>query len=358
MENQEDLTYRIALTWHYRHSPRKARTLLETYSDCQEAFSHINDNTDEAIEHAKREVDFIQKHQLLTYYFRDNRYPYRLAECPDAPLLLYGKGNLEVNQGKFVAIVGTRSATDRGKELTRSFVLELAERVPNLTIVSGLAYGIDVAAHRAALEANIPTIIIPAHGLDRIYPALHRSVAVSALQHGGILTEYTSGTEPEAMNFVARNRIIAGLSDAVVVVESKQKGGSLITANMACDYERELFTFPGRPNDINAQGCNQLIRMQKANLINNADDFIQSMQWQSNVTKPAIQTELQNLFQTRSKEEQQIIELLRQEEDGLHINQIVQETNIAYSQTSSVLMMLEVDGWVKGLPGGIYRTLK
>lgn len=358
MANQEELTYCIALTWHYRWSPRKARALLERYNSCQEAFSHIEEQQTEALEHAKREIEFIQKHQLRTYFYRDNDYPYRLAECPDTPILLYGKGNLEINKGKFVSIVGTRSATDRSKELTHHFVLELAERVPDVTIVSGLAYGIDVAAHRAALDANIPTIIIPAHGLDRIYPALHRPVAVASLERGGILTEYTSGTEPEAMNFVARNRIIAGLSDAVVVVESKAKGGSLITANMACDYARELFAFPGRPNDVNSQGCNHLIRTQKATLINNADDLVQAMQWDNNLPKPTVQTEMQNLFETRTEEEHKIIELLRQEEDGLHINQIVQETNIAYSQVSSTLMMLEIDGWVKSLPGGMYRTLK
>lgn len=358
MENEKELTYRIALTWHYRWTQRKARALLEQYGSAQEAFSHINDSKEEALEHAKREVEFIQKHQLRTYYFQDKDYPFRLVECPDAPLLLYGKGNLEINKGKFVSVVGTRGATDRGKELTRNFVLELAERIPEVTIVSGLAYGIDVAAHRAALEAKIPTIIVPAHGLDRIYPSLHRSVAVAALESGGILTEYTSGTEPEAMNFVARNRIIAGLSDAVVVVESKEKGGSLITANMACDYARDLFAFPGRPSDMNSQGCNHLIQTQKAALINNADDFLQAMQWDMSKPKPAIQTELNNLFDTLNETEQKLLDLLHQEEDGLHINQIVQETGTAYPQASSTLMMLEINGWVKSLPGGIYRALK
>lgn len=358
MEIEKELTYQIALTWHYRWSPRKARALLCHYNNAEEAFSHIDEGGPEALERAKAEVEFIQKHQIRTYYFKDDDYPYRLKECPDAPLLLYGKGNLEVNKGKFVSIVGTRGATDRGKELTRNFVLELAEQAPDVTIVSGLAYGIDVAAHRAAIEAGIPTIIVPAHGLDRIYPTLHRSVAVAALEQGGILTEYTTGTGPEAMNFVARNRIVAGLSDAVVVVESKEKGGSLITATMACDYSRDLFAFPGRPNDVNSQGCNSLIRIQKAALINNASEFIQAMQWDSATNKTVIQTELPNLLETLSPEEQSIIELLHQEEEGLHINQIVQETNINYPQTASTLMMMELNGWVKSMPGGMYRALK
>ena len=199
----------------------------------------------EALSRAEKELAFVEKHRISTYWCQDEGYPFRLRQCPDRPLLLFGKGNMRVNEGKMVSVVGTRNATDRGKELTRQLVLDLAKRVPNLTVISGLAYGIDVAAHRAAIEAGIPTIAVPGHGLDRIYPALHRNVAVAMLEHGGLLTEYVSGTRPDPWHFVARDRIIAGLADAVVVVESKAKGGALITAQMALDYDRDVFACPG-----------------------------------------------------------------------------------------------------------------
>jgi DNA processing protein len=209
--------------------------------------------TRKAMEHAQKELDFIEKHGIHLYYYKDDNYPYRLAQCADAPLMLYAKGNVDVNPQHVVSVIGTRMPSERGKEWCRQLIHDLAAQVPDLTIVSGLAYGIDVVAHKAAMESGISTIIIPAHGLDRIYPIVHRSVAIEALNRGGILTEYTTGIEPERYNFVARNRIIAGMADALVVVESKSKGGSLITAQMAQDYSRDIFALPGRFNDSNSE---------------------------------------------------------------------------------------------------------
>ena len=213
------LLYQIAFSLLFEKRNRIALQWLEQYGSAGEAWKHLTEKgMDEAMARAERELAFVEKHHISTYWCQDEGYPFRLRQCPDRPLLLFGKGNMRVNEGKMVSVVGTRNATDRGKELTRQLVLDLAKRVPNLTVISGLAYGIDVAAHRAAIEAGIPTIAVPGHGLDRIYPALHRNVAVAMLEHGGLLTEYVSGTRPDPWHFVARDRIIAGLADAVVVV--------------------------------------------------------------------------------------------------------------------------------------------
>jgi DNA processing protein len=236
-------------------------------------------------------------------------------------------------------------------------VLDLAAKVPDLTIVSGLAYGIDVVAHKAALEAGVPTVIIPAHGLDRIYPAVHRQVAVQALDKGGILTEYACGTEPERFNFVARNRIVAGLADALVVVESKKKGGSLITAEMAIDYGRDVFAMPGRLDDVCSAGCNDLIKRNKAQLIEAADDLIAAMQWEE-VKREVVQTTMVEMLANLSPTQERLVALLREAEDGLHINQIVMETQLSYGTVSAELVMLELEDIVKSMPGGMWRIKK
>lgn len=341
--------------------PRKAKDLIRRYGSAQAALE--NDHTlvgvKSALERADQELAFIEKHHLSAWYFEDDDYPRRLAQCPDCPILLYGKGNLRFNEGKFVSVVGTRSPSDRGKQLCHDFIADLAAKVPDVTIVSGLAYGIDVTAHRAALEVGLPTIIIPGHGLDRIYPSNHRQVAVQALEKGGILTEYMSGTEPIGPNFVARNRIIAGLADAVVVVESRIKGGSLITADIAFSYNRDLFAFPGRPSDINSAGCNLIIKYDQARLIECADDLIAAMRWQPrNAGDDGYQTTLDQLFVELEPEEQQLMEILHQNEDGVHVNSLVAETHMPYAATSSLLFQMELRGLVRSMPGGLYRALK
>jgi len=353
----EELRNKIALVWANQTRPRRAREALEHYATATEAIAHHPDLiTREALHHADDEMAFIARHQVQTFYYKDADYPYRLAQCVDAPLLLYAKGNIDINPKHVVSIVGTRMPTERGKDWCRDLVCDLAQLVPDVTIVSGLAYGIDVAAHRAALEAGLPTLIIPAHGLDRIYPTAHRSIAVQALENGGIITEYTSGTDPERYNFVARNRIIAGMADAVVVVESKVKGGSLITAQMAQDYDREVFAFPGRADDLTSAGCNGLIKKQQAQLIENADDLVTAMQWQAE-TRP-VQTSLVEFTCDLNENQRAIMELLRTAEDGLHINQIVVEMQKSYNDISSELIMMELHDLVKSLPGGMWRALR
>ena len=355
---REEWLNRIAITWCNRTKQRQLRQLLDRYGSATESIAHHPEMISRAaIEHAQKELDFIEKHSVQLYYYKDSNYPYRLAQCTDAPLLLYAKGNVEVNPKHVVSIVGTRMPSERGKDWCRQLVIDLASHIPDLTIVSGLAYGIDVMAHKTALESGIPTIIVPAHGLDRIYPATHRNVAVQALEMGGLLTEYTTGTEPERHNFVARNRIVAGVADAVVVVESKSKGGSLITAQMAQDYNRDVFALPGRFNDTCSAGCNDLIKHNKAQLIECAEDLIAAMGWKV-MTKQPRQTAMLELICDLTNEQQQLVNLLRDSEDGMHINQLVMETRLAYNMVSSELVMLELQDVVKSMPGGMWRLKK
>ena len=353
---REEQLNRIAITWGNRTRQRQLRELLDRYDTATAAIAHHPDMVSrEAIQHAQKELEFIEKHNIELYYYKDTNYPYRLAQCVDAPLLLYGKGNIDVNPQHAVSVVGTRMPSERGKDWCKRFVLDLAAQVPNVTIISGLAYGIDVIAHKAAIEAGIPTIIIPAHGLDRVYPAVHRSVAVQSLGKGGILTEYTTGTEPERFNFVARNRIVAGMADAVVVVESKARGGSLITAQMAQDYNRDIFTVPGRPDDVCSAGCNQLIKQQKAQLIEHAADLLSAMRWEEQTKQPR-QTTMTEMLYDLTPTQQQLINLLRDAENGMHINQLVMETQLTYGTVSAELMMMEIQEIVKSMPGGMWRV--
>ena len=354
----EEWLNRIALTWANKTRLRGIRQALDKYGSATEVVClHPELVTPQAMLFATKELEFIEKHQIKTYFYKDEDYPYRLAQCMDAPLLLYAKGNIEVNPKRVVSVVGTRMPSERGKDWCRQFVNDLAVLIPDLTIVSGLAYGIDIIAHKSALESGISTIIIPAHGLDRIYPTTHRNVAVQALDKGGILTEYTTGTEPERHNFVARNRIIAGMADAVVVVESKAKGGSLITAQMAQDYNRDVFALPGRFNDTCSIGCNDLIKRNKAQLIECAEDLIAAMGWEKIVKQPT-QTTMLELMYDLTKEQQQLVNLLRDAEDGIHINQLVMETQLAYNMISSELVMMELKDVVKSMPGGMWRLKK
>lgn len=349
----------IALSLLFRTRLRKSLALFDHYGSAEEAWRHIDEpGMKEAYERAQRELEWIDAHGIRVWTLSDEDYPYRLRQCPDKPLLLYSKGNVHPSDGHIVSIVGTRQPTDRGCQLTERLVKDLADRLDSVTIVSGGAYGIDITAHRAANKIGIPTIIIPAHGLDRIYPHTHRLDAVGALGRGGLLTEFPSCTEPMPPYFLQRNRIIAGLADAVVVVESREKGGSLVTAQMACDYNRELFAFSGRPTDLSSIGCNNLIRSNKAQLINGADDLIAAMNWQkakSQEPKANSQLTMVGLLADLTDTQQTILNKLQEAEDGIHINLIVMETQIPYSDVSSELVLLEMQGLVRSLPGGIYR---
>lgn len=349
--------YDIALSMLYRTSLRKALLLLDRHGTAEAVWCSLDEPDMQAcLERAGRELDWIQEHGIRVWTLADEDYPYRLRQCPDRPLLLYGKGNLHLSDGHFVSVVGTRQPSQRGRELTEALVRDLHAQLDAVTIISGGAYGIDITAHRAAIQCGIPTIIIPAHGLDRIYPYPHRADAIAAMEHGGILTEFPSGVEPLPPYFVQRNRIVAGLADAVVVVESKEKGGSLITAQMAVDYNRALFAFPGRPADMSSRGCNALIRSNKAVLMNNADELIDTMQWKRRTASvQPVQTQLVGLLDDLTPAQQTILQKLQEAEEGMHINLLVMETERPYSEVASDLTMLELQGLIKALPGGFYR---
>lgn len=352
--------YDIALSVLFATRLRKSLSLVEHYGSAEEAWSHLDEpGMAEALERAQHEMEWIQAHGIRVWTLTDDDYPYRLRQCPDRPLLLYSKGNVRPSDEHMISIVGTRRPTERGKELTDTLVRELRERLDHVTIVSGGAYGIDITAHRAAIRYGVPTIIVPAHGLDRIYPAQHRRDAIAALEMGGLLTEHMSGVEPLAPFFVQRNRIVAGLADAVVVVESKDKGGSLITAQMALDYDRELFAFPGRPQDDTSRGCNTLIRRQQAHLFSCADELIEMMNWRTAQTaKKPIQTQMIGLMDDLSEPQQTLLAKLQEAEEGLHINLLVMETERPYGDVASDLVLLELQGLVRALPGGIYRFVR
>lgn len=309
------------------------------------------------VELAEREMEFIEKNNIKLICMGDEAYPCRLAECDDAPLVLHSMGNADLNARHIVSIVGTRHASEYGKELCANFVADLAKFVPGTLVVSGLAYGIDICAHRAALNAGLPTVGVLAHGLDRIYPGAHRSTAKSMLEQGGLLTEFMSGTDSLKPFFVQRNRIVAGISDATVVVESASKGGSLITASLANGYSRDCFAFPGRVNDQYSQGCNELVSRNKAALITSAWDFVEAMNWETATKKKSAEELQTELFPELTPEENAVITALRADSDGLQVNQLVVRLNIPINRLLPLLFEMEMKGYVKAVAGGCYRAM-
>jgi len=304
-----------------------------------------------AFEKAEAEVAFIEKHQIQPLYFLDENYPARLKEIVDTPVLLFYKGNADLNQGRVIAIVGTRKATDYGKSICEKLIAELYPYNP--LIISGLAYGIDYCAHKAALAHGMSTVGVLGHGLDKIYPAAHRSVAVKMVAQGGLLTEYRSGTSPDREHFPERNRIVAGMVDGVVLVETSRFGGALITAEIASSYDREVFAFPGRVGDEYSSGCNHLIKVNKAYLIENTEDLVYFLGWQKGVEKPALRT---NKYGALPLEQLAIINVLKEKEKS-ELDYLTQTTGYSLSEISVLLLDMEFKGIIQALPGKCYRLL-
>ena len=314
-------------------------------------------NDESLIVNAEKEIEFIEKNNIKLICKGDKDYPYRLAECNDAPLVLHGMGNADLNAKHIVSIVGTRHASEYGKSVCENFVADLAKFIPGTLVVSGLAYGIDVCAHRAALKAGLPTVGVLAHGLDRIYPTAHRSTAKSMIENGGLLTEFMSGTNPFPQNFVQRNRIVAGMADATVVIESASKGGSLITASLATGYDRDCFAFPGRINDQYSQGCNELVSRNRAALITSAYDFVEAMNWEMTTKKKSAEDLQTELFPDMSPEETAVMTALRENSDGLQVNQMVVQLNTPINKLLPLLFEMEMKGYIKAVAGGCYRAM-
>lgn len=321
----------------------------------------------QALRRAEEELTFVEKHRLKLYHYEDAAYPSRLKACPDAPLLFYMKGDVSLEAAKILSVVGTRKMSDYGRCQTEDLLEALAAMLPDLLIVSGLAYGVDVCAHRAAMKNGLPTLGVVAHGLNKIYPSQHRGVAKEMLRTGGgILSEFPSGTEAFRSHFVQRNRIVAGLCDACLVIESPEKGGSLITARMARDYNREVFALPGRPVDANSRGCNLLIKQQIASLVESTEDIIKEMNWDLPHAKsgqPAGPAAMQpTFFDSLSPEEEALLALMQA--DKKYGAQDLLELSLAQHQEScarhigevlSVLLLLEMNQAVISLPGGLYQ---
>ena len=305
---------------------------------------------------AKEELEWMAQHSIRMSFYRDADYPQRLADCTDCPVAVFYRGGANLNPSKSLAVVGTRRATEYGKQLTSSVIGELATLfVEPPTIVSGLAIGIDAMGHKAALNNNMATVAVLGHGLATIYPRYNRSLAVKILEQGGVLmTEYQHDIWPDGPNFVQRDRIIAGLSDATLVAESADKGGSLITASCALSYNRDVFAFPGRVSDVTYAGCNRLIRTNRAALVATGRDIASAMNWDVDAPAALDEPVQTNLFAGLTGEEKDVVRLLRKMPDGISANEIAKTMDVHMSKISSTLIQLEFKNKVRLLPGNLY----
>ena len=369
---KDELTALLALNRIDRIGSIRAKYLYEQLGSAQEIFRNrkhlneiitgVNQSLINALDDsgvfikAEQELRFIEENHIRCLTPENEDYPSRLRDCEDAPLLLFTLGNADLNTTKIVSVVGTRKATEYGRRMCNRLIEELHTLCPDILIVSGLAYGIDAISHKAALDNNCKTVGVLAHGLDMIYPRTNRDMAKRMLDCGGLVTEFMSQTIPLPNNFLRRNRIVAGLADAVVIVESAARGGSLATADMAQSYHRDCFAFPGSVGDIYSEGCNALIRDNKAALITSGSDLVDAMGWGTKGVGKSepIQTELQ--FDL-TPQEQQVFDKVREKAQGVHINTLVVECNMPYALITSVLFSLEMKELVKPFPGSMYKPL-
>lgn len=366
MASREEIIYTIALRLIARVGNGHAADLIQYFGSAKALFdckdtkllqvecklkpsaiqAIINQTT---VEQAAKEWDFCQKFgiNILTKSHAD--YPKRLRNCHDAPTVLFFKGKANLNMAKVVAIVGTRKPTEQGKIFCERLIEDLASY--NILYASGLAYGIDITAHKKATDLGIPNIGVVAHGLDTIYPPKHKPLAQRMVSNGGILTEFVSETPPLGKHFPMRNRIIAGMADAVVVIETAERGGSMITAHFANEFNKDVFAVPGRINDPYSKGCNHLIKTHRASLVQSAADIAYIMNWEQQ--KKSIQKQL---FVDLSADEQRLVDLLVGEE-GVHLDTIITQTQISTSKIAAALLELEFKGMLRALPGKRFRLI-
>ena len=367
---REDLLYRVALTKIPKVGAVTARLLIQHFGNAEAIFkaSHahltrvigVGDGIAQSIlkadvlNWAEKELDFLDKHAVQVLYHTDKNYPKRLLQINDCPPLLYYKGNADLNHGRIVGVVGTRKPNSYGIRLCEALVAGLQKY--NVLIISGLAFGIDGVAHRQCLESGIPTVGVMGNGLQRIYPYEHRDLAHRMCENGGLLTEFPSDQDPESMHFPMRNRIIASCCDALLVVQTAPKGGSMITAQFAADFNKEVFAVPGPAQDKAAAGCHLLIKEQHARLTETAEDIAEVMRWQDLDAKKAIQT---RLFVDLTPAEQGIVAILDEyAEEGIFIDVLSYRTQLSHSTIAAHLLNLEFKGLVASLPGKKYALLK
>jgi DNA processing protein len=370
----EETYYRLALSTILSLGPINARRMLACAGSATELFkerqriremmpeaherliSLFTENADAALRKAESEEKFIEEKSIRVLTEEEDYYPYRMRGCDDAPIVLFFLGDADLNPKRVVNVVGTRGCTEYGKQMCDRILKELAELCPGTLVMSGLAYGVDIHAHRAALKYGLPTVAGLAHGLDRIYPAHHRSTAVEMLRHGGLITEFPSGTQPFPGNFLSRNRIIAGMSDATIVIESAKKGGSLVTADIANSYNRDVFAVPGRCIDPYSEGCNQLIMDNKAILMRSAKDLTEFLRWSTTKDKKKADAE-PSFFPELTPDEEKVLKLLKEIPDGLPMGMLTVQSGISVGSLSAILISLEIKGLVKAMKGGAYRCV-
>jgi len=365
-ENYHSSFYDIALTFVPEVGVKTARILLARFGNAEAVFKasltelkKINGigetrakNFKEKIvfELAEKELKFSEKNNIRLLLFSSSDYPKRLRHCEDAPSLLYYKGNADLNSAKIISIIGTRKSTDYGQRATEHLIEQL-KATEDLIIISGLAAGIDAIAHRTALKNNLQTVGVLGHGLDRIYPFTNKSLAEDMMKHGGLLTEFPSDTKPDRQNFPVRNRIVAGMSDATIIVESEVKGGAMITAYLALSYNRDVAAVPGRIFDSKSSGPNHLIKRNMAVSVTSGEDILELMGWDNAVVH---KTSQKKLFIELSENEQAIVNLL-QDKDKLHADELLLHTSLKSSELAATLLQLEMQGIIKSLPGKYYR---
>ena len=330
--------------------------LREVLPDASPRLREAMRNIETHLKVADAEMEYNLRNGIRALSLADDDYPQRLKNCDDAPLVLFYKGTANLNRARVINIVGTRHCTAYGQDLIRRFVSELKSLCPEVLIVSGLAYGVDINAHRQALANRLDTVGVLAHGLDYLYPTRHKQTADEMLTQGGLLTEFLTNTNADKLNFVRRNRIVAGISDACVLVESAAHGGGLITTSIARDYNRDVFAFPGPVGAPYSEGCNNLIRDHKAQLVSSAADFVHALGWETDlkrmqVTRQGIERQL---FPQLSNEEQAVVQALEKQNDQA-INQLSLTANIPISRLTMLLFQLEMKGILKLLAGGCYH---
>ena len=335
------------------------RNLRDVLPACPQKVVETLADVSEARRKAEAEIEYASRNGVKTLCLGGDDYPQRLANCPDAPLVLFYKGTAALNRSRVINMVGTRRCTAYGQDCVRSFVRRLAELCPGTLVVSGLAYGIDICAHREALAAGLDTVAVLAHGLDNLYPPRHRDTATQMLTQGGLLTEHFTHTNADKLNFLRRNRIVAGMADATIVVESASHGGALVTARIAGSYSRDVFAFPGRVGDECSEGCNNLIRDNKAALVTSADDFVKAMGWQADAEMEHARRQgiERTLFPELTAEEQAAADTLAKDND-LQINTLSARTGTPIGRLTAVMFSLEMKGVVKLMAGGVYHLIR
>jgi DNA processing protein len=315
----------------------------------------INKLKDKSVfEKAKAEFDYIKRNNINVCFYQDDNYPDRLKHCIDGPVLLFSSGNINWNTRKIISIVGTRQITSYGMEFCKKLIADLAPLNP--IIISGFAYGVDIVAHQAAMDNNLQTIGILAHGLNQIYPKTHKRYIAKMEQNGGFMTEFWTTSNPEKENFVKRNRIVAGIAEATIVIESAEKGGSLITANMANDYNRDVFAVPGRISDKLSQGCNNLIKTQRAHLLTSAADVLYILNWELENSQKESKSIQKQLFISLDENEQKIYDYLQQNGKQL-LDIIAIECDFPIFKISAVLLNMELKGVIRPLPGKLFEAI-